>query len=736
MRLHREDILRETDDVQVGEQKKANRLIQEKSPYLLQHAYNPVDWYPWGDEAFTKARIEDKPVFLSVGYSSCYWCHVMEREVFENKEIADLMNLVAVNIKVDREERPDIDRIYMTALQAFTGSGGWPMSLFLTPEGKPFFAGTYFPAETQYGRMGFADLVKRIAEVWDQDRQAIHEQGDKLIQILNDTVHVEPGDSKLSLELLHHGFNACAEQFDSVYGGFGGAPKFPRPVMLQFLFRYYFRTGNLTARDMVLSTLQKMSEGGIYDHLGGGFHRYATDERWHVPHFEKMLYDQAQLAQVYLEAFQITKEQVYAQVVREVLGYVQRALAHPEGGFYSAEDAESKSWRSKNDKSEEGAFYLWTQEEIDALLPPRESQIFKLYYGISPQGNISDPLHTEFKGENTLRVIGSVEEIALQLKLNIEEAQAYLDIARARLSTARDRRPHPRLDDKILLSWNGLMISAFARAYGVLHDESYLTSAIKAADFILKKVYYPASGSLLRRYRESEVRYFAQLSDYSYFIQALLDLYEVSFDVQYLATARQLTDDMIQHFYDHDSGGFFDVSDQDEIVIMKTKESADFAEPNANAVAISNLLRLSHLLEKEQYHLLARESLNIFSMHMEEHPFSVPSFLTVLDTALHSPIQCILTGERNHPLISDMLHEVHRRYIPTKILLLVDGIHSREELSAIIPIVNEPVFHQTKVQAFICENNVCRLPVSDSESFSMELDQSISAQCIQPESVD
>jgi Highly conserved protein containing a thioredoxin domain len=724
MRLLPEDLY---DNVSVDplKMKKTNRLSQEKSPYLLQHASNPVNWYPWGEEAFEKARKEDKPIFLSIGYSTCYWCHVMEREVFENQSIADLMNLMVVSIKVDREERPDIDQIYMTALQAMTGNGGWPMSIFMTPDRKPFFAATYIPPDTRYGRTGFSELLQSIYRVWTNRRSTVLESGKKIYDFLIETATPPANNIPVTEQMLTDCFNHFEKSFDETYGGFSDAPKFPRPSIFNFLFRYYHRTGNCTARDMALTTLQNMAEGGMYDQLGGGFHRYSTDERWHVPHFEKMLYDQAQLIQSYLEAFQISHDPFFAQIAREVLAYVERSLMSPGGGFYSAEDAESALLALYPDKKKEGAFYVWKKSEIDRVLNEKSAKIIEFIYGIKEQENVLSDPGREFLGENVLYIAHSVEETAHSLHENIEDVQVHFDIARKELFEKRDQRPKPYLDDKILLSWNGLMISAFARASQVLKNKSYLDEASKAARFLLTVLTEPGTGRLLRRYRDGEAKFEAHLADYAFLIQGLLDLYEASFEIEWLRTAVKLTEEQNGSFYDRDNGGFYDVSGNDPTILVRTKEVYDNAEPSGNAIAILNLLRLSQMLGNKQYHEMVLKSITCFSHYIERTPQVLPQFLVAVDFNFSRPIQIVLAGNKENPVLCEMLNEIHSRFLPNKIVLLADGSEGQEFLSKHVPFFRTLVMVDGQQKIYVCENYTCELPISDLQTMIQILDRKL-----------
>lgn len=687
--------------------KRANRLIHEKSPYLLQHAYNPVDWYPWGAEAFKKAGKEEKLIFLSVGYSTCYWCHVMEREVFENQELAQLMNRYFVSIKVDREERPDVDRIYMSALQAMTGSGGWPMSLFLTPDLKPFHGATYIPPEQ------FRILLEKIHQIWTASPDSIRNSSRQLAEALKRQAAGDLSRVELDKSLLRKGFEKLRQSYDPEYAGFGSGTKFPRPVVFNFLLRYYHRTGEPQALQMTLDTLKQMARGGVYDHLGGGFHRYSVDEQWRTPHFEKMLYDQAQLASSYLDAYQITRDAFYASIARQTLGYVLRKMTHPEGGFYSAEDAESAVDSLKPDHKEEGAFYVWTLEEIQRLLGKDRAGIFAYCYGMTPAGNaLSDP-HQVFKGKNILYVAHTAAEAAEHFKKPSGEIEQILADARARLATEREKRPMPHLDDKILVSWNGLMISAFARAYQVLDDPEYLRAAQQAADFILRKLYDPTTKQLLRRYREGEARYEAHLEDYAFLVMGLIDLYEAALDIRSLQRAIELTEKQIGLFFDDSKGAFFDTSGKDPTLLFRTKENYDGAEPSGNSIAVLNLLRLAQMTDNQTWKDRAARTLSLFGERLQQAPQAMPQLLAALDFSLDKPKQIIIAGDYQKEDTRKMLREVHRRYNPNKIVLLADGKAGQDFLAQHIPFMASVRMRDGKATAYICENYACKLPTSD-----------------------
>jgi hypothetical protein len=691
--------------------KKPNRLIREKSPYLIQHAFNPVDWYSWGEEAFAAAREMQKPIFLSVGYSTCHWCHVMERESFENDSIAQLMNKYFICIKVDREERPDVDKVYMTALQGMGQNGGWPMSMFLTPELKPFHGGTYFPPRSQYGRIGFPELLNRIHEVWDTEREKVLQSADGIVKALQ-----EMPTSALVASLDPGLLDTCLAQFERTYdhqfGGFGGGPKFPRPAVFNFLLRYYARTGNARALDMTTQTLRKMSTGGIYDHIGGGFHRYSVDGEWRVPHFEKMLYDQAQLVCSYIDLFQITKEPLYASVAREVLDYVMRDMTHPDGGFYSAEDADSPRPENPNEEGE-GAFYLWTKKEVEAILGKEDADVFSYYYGVEEIGNAPYDPQNEFTGRNILYIAHSLEQTSISFKKTQSEVAQILSRSRARLFAERAKRPRPHLDDKVLTSWNGLMISAFARAYQVLDDQRYLQAAEQSAEFILKNMYDVNTGHLSRRYRDGEARYDAHLDDYMFFAQGLLDLYEASFNVKWLTQALNLTKSQIDVFWDSRGGGFFDTSGKDSSILVRMKEQYDGAEPTGSSIAVINLLRLAQITDNNDFREKATQSILAFGEALQKQPVVMPQMAAAYDFSIDKPRQIIIVGANDDPATQAMLREVHARFMPNKILVLLNGGSGQNHLAELNPFYSSLPMQGGRPTAYICQNFVCQLPATD-----------------------
>ncbi len=625
-----------------------NRLIHEKSPYLLQHAHNPVDWYPWGDEAFRKAREEDKPIFLSAGYSTCHWCHVMERESFESEEIAAILNRDFVSIKLDREERPDVDRVYMTFVQATTGSGGWPMSVWLTPDLKPFYGGTYFPPDSRYGRPGFSHVLEQLAQAWKTQRDKILDSSVSILAELESYTYVSAGGAPVDTSALDSCYYSFRRSFDRHYGGFGTAPKFPRPSVLNFLFRYFHRTGEEEARDMALLTLREMAAGGMCDQIGGGFHRYSVDERWFVPHFEKMLYDQAQLAVSYLEAFQITGEPLYSRVARDILDYVLRDMTHPGGGFYSAEDADSIIDPAHPHEKGEGAFYIWAHSQLVELLGPERAASFAEIYGCLPNGNVDHDPQGEFTGKNIL-----------YQKRPVDAADEELAACRRILLDVRSRRPRPHLDDKILTSWNAMMISAFARGAQILDESRYRDAAFRAFDFLMANLYDVSAGILKRRWRDGEAAVDAFLDDYAAVTLAALDLYEISFEPRLLDTATATASRMVGLFEDRDHGAFFSSPDSNSELVLRMKEDYDGAEPSGNSLAVMALLRLAARCGNDAFNDKAQHALTAFSSRINKQAVTIPQMLCALMLSLAPKSEIQLSGAAQ-----PLLDEFHRHFRP------------------------------------------------------------------------
>jgi len=695
-----------------------NRLAKEKSPYLLQHQHNPVDWYPWGPEAFAKAKAEGKPIFLSVGYSTCHWCHVMAHESFENAATAKLMNALFVCVKVDREERPDVDRVYMTYVQATTGGGGWPMSVFLTPDLKPFFGGTYFPPADRGGRPGFPTVLQRLSDAWKNDHEQVVEAATGAMKALGEYTAAGASKSEAAGKgALAAGFNQLTRSFDDELGGFGNAPKFPRPVALNFLLRIYAREGAQTkdgkaALGITLHTLQKMAAGGMHDHLGGGFHRYSVDRFWHVPHFEKMLYDQAQLACSYLEAFQITRDPAHEKVARDILDYVRRDMTDKGGGFYSAEDADSLVAHGQPEHSE-GAFYVWKKAEIDAALGADAAKIFNRVYGVETGGNApdgSDPME-EFKGANILIQRLSLAEAAKHFKKPEAEIAASLAASRRKLLDLRVQRPRPHLDDKIITSWNGLMISAFARGAQVLDDPAYLAAAQKAASFLRAELW--KKGALLRSYRQGASEVAGFCDDYAALIQGLLDLYEADFDTAWLQWALELQAKQDALFGDAEHGGYFSVEKDAPHILLRMKEDYDGAEPSPNSVAALNLLRLAQLTDRKEFRDRAEKTLAAFAEQLTKTPTALPQMLVALDAALAKPRQIVIAGPRDAAATRALLRETHAHFIPNKLVLLADGGAGQQWLGERLEFVKTVRPIDGQPAAYVCENFVCQLPTSD-----------------------
>ena len=704
-----------------------NRLAREKSPYLLQHAHNPVDWLPWGEEAFAKARRENKPIFLSIGYSTCHWCHVMAHESFESAEVAAIMNREFVNVKVDREERPDVDRVYMTFVQATTGGGGWPMSVWLTPELKPFVGGTYFPPEDRYGQPGFSKVLERITAAWKQDHEKIAEQGTKIIAALAEAALGGGEATQLGAATMEAAYQQIARSYDAHEGGFGVAPKFPRPVTLNFLARMYGQAPESVrgrhALEMSIFTLRKMAAGGMHDHLGGGFHRYSVDTYWHVPHFEKMLYDQAQLAVAYLEAFQITREPLFEEVTRDTLDYVRRDMTAKEGGFFSAEDADSEIPGSPGQKRE-GAFYVWTRNEIEAALDSA-AEFFNYHYGVQAGGNVppaADP-HAEFTGKNILIELQTIAETAKHFKKEEAEVRDLLAKSRGTLLTLRAKRPRPHLDDKIITAWNGLMISAYARGAQVLGDPAYLAAATQAATFVRAQLYDESRKILVRNYREgrSEVEGFAD--DYAFVIQGLLDLYEASFDVNWLRFAIELQETQDRLFFDNERGGYFSGTGQDASILLRMKEDNDSAEPAASSIAALNLLRLAQFRDEKRWREEAEKTIGAFSPQISHFASAMPQMLVALDFSQSKPRQIVVAGEGASKETHELLREVHSHFVPNKILLLADGGAGQKYLEEKLQALRDMKPVDKKPTAYVCEEFACQAPVNNATALRKLLAQ-------------
>lgn len=676
---------------------KANRLINEQSPYLLQHAYNPVNWYPWSEKVFEKARTENKPIFLSIGYSTCHWCHVMEKESFEDEEVAKLMNEAFVSIKVDREERPDIDGIYMSVCQMLTGSGGWPLTIVMTPDKKPFFAGTYFPKLNRYGRAGMMELIPKLTELWKSKYDDIIKSAEEITHVLINSSKFS-GDEILSSEILDRAFNELSRRFDPKKGGFGKSPKFPTPHNLTFLLRYWKKNKNEQALFMVEKTLQEMYLGGIYDHVGYGFHRYSTDSNWLVPHFEKMLYDQALLAIAYTEAYQATKKELYKNTAKEILEYVRRDMRSKKGGFYSAEDADSEG--------EEGKFYLWTVDEVRDILKD-DADLFLEIFNCESEGNWIDPMHGGKVVTNILHLQTTFDESRSKKNLNTGALEIKIALAQKQLFEAREKRVHPHKDDKILADWNGLMISAFAKAAQVFDEKKYIEIAKSAVKFILKNMTLP-NGRSLHRYRNGKADVAGNLDDYSFFIAALLDLYETTFEVEYLNKALELQNDLIKYFWDEQDGGFFFTANDSEKLLVRQKEIYDGAIPSGNSFAILNLVRLHGFTGRTEFEDKASQMIKTFSQIIKTSPSAYTQFLSGLDFYIGPSKEILLVGN-DDAKVKKFLRILREVFIPSKVIIYKkDGME--DSLSKVAAV-------------YVCENFSCKLPITSELDLHREVQE-------------
>lgn len=678
-----------------------NRLSQEKSPYLLQHADNPVDWYPWGEEAFEKARAENKPVFLSIGYATCHWCHVMEHESFEDREVAELMNDAFVCIKVDREERPDIDTIYMTVCQMLTGSGGWPLTIFLTPDKQPFFAGTYIPKHDRFGRPGMLEMIPRIKEIWKLKQQDLIRSAAEITQALQGTGQQSPGD-RMNESALKSGYEQLSRRFDRVFGGFGDSPKFPTPHQHMFLLRYWKRTRDPRALEMVEKTLHSMRQGGIYDHIGFGFHRYSTDREWLVPHFEKMLYDQALLSIAYIEAFQATHEEEYARVAREIFEYVLRDMTDPRGGFYSAEDADSEGV--------EGKFYVWKAEELAEILGD-EAPFFFEVFNIEKNGNFIEQLAGHRTGDNIIYRTKPWGVLGTENKMEEQLLRLRIDAARQKLFDVRRKRVHPLKDDKILTDWNGLMIASLAKAASALAEPKYAEAAAKAAKFALTTLRNP-DGSLLHRYRQGDAAIQGNLDDYAFLIWGLLELYQTAFDVSYLKNAIELNEYLLQHFWDDRAGGFFFTDEKGEKLLVRSKEVYDGAVPSGNSVAYLNLLRLSRMTGNTAWEQKAEELERAFSAQVGQTASAHTLFLVGLDFRIGPSYEVVIAGRPETGDTAEMLVAMQKIFAPNKILMFRPEGTDLPEISQIARFTEGQKSIEGKATAYICKNYVCNVPTT------------------------
>jgi uncharacterized protein YyaL (SSP411 family) len=683
------------------ENKYTNRLIHETSPYLLQHAHNPVDWHPWGEEALSHAKKEGKPILLSIGYSSCHWCHVMEKESFENEAIARVMNERFVNIKVDREERPDLDELYMNAVQVMTGSGGWPMTVFLTPDLVPFHAGTYFPPEDRSGMPGFPKVLITVSDYYGTHQEEIKKMERQMKDTLRQIVEIIPSQETLSDKVLSKAFDVLESQFDPIYGGFGKAPKFPNSMALTLLLRHWKSTGLKKALDMVEKTLEKMADGGIYDQLGGGFHRYSVDGRWLIPHFEKMLYDNALLSKTYFEAYRATKRERYRRVGEEILDYVLREMKSPGGGFYSTQDADSEGV--------EGKFYVWMRDEIKNALGKEMGTPFCAYYGVTQQGNFEEEA-------SVLSIASTLEKVSQLYRISVPDLEKVLEEGRKKLFAEREKRTRPGRDEKIVTSWNGLMISGFVDGFKVTGDERYLSGAKEAARFILQDM--REDGNLMRVFHKGKYRIRGYSEDYAFLTQALIDLYEATFETEWLKEAEDLNRRMIHQFWDEGNGGFFFTGRENESLIARSKNPYDNVIPSANSIAVFNLIRLGYLTGEESLKQKAEQTLHLFYHFFDQSPSGFTEMLSGLSFFMN-PQEIGIIGSKNDRKTKSMVKEIYLSYLPNKILSLRDPGERIE--GNWFPFLTEKGIPEVPT-AFVCKGFTCLPPVKDRKELKKILD--------------
>jgi hypothetical protein len=685
---------------------RANKLIHEKSPYLLQHSHNPVDWYPWSDEAFQKAHSEDKPVFLSIGYSTCHWCHVMEKESFEDTEVARMLNDTFVCIKVDREERPDLDAYFMKISQAITGTGGWPLHIVMTPDKKPFFAATYIPRERRFGKLGLVEIIQQIKQMWASRRNELVNSAEKTVAYLRNSErefeNMRPIE-ELAEPTLDEAYTHLSDDFDEIDGGFDYAPKFPSPHKLCFLLRYWKRTRKDRALQMVEKTLTKMRLGGICDHLGFGFHRYSTDASWLVPHFEKMLYDQAMLVTAYVEVYQATGKEEYKQTAKEIISYVMQDMTDPIGGFYTAEDADSEE--------EEGKYYLWTKEEIEEALSPKEAELVERVFNVEEEGNFVDSTIGKRNGKNIFYLKRQLNELAPDLGFSPKRLEGEIEEIRKKLIAFRAKRVHPIKDDKILTDWNGLMIVALSKASQAFDDPGYATAARKAADFVICQI-IDREGRLFHRYRQGEVSIPGFLDDYAFFILGLTELYEAVLDTKYLRYAIDLTKKMLTHFWDQEHGGFYSTADYSETIFDRSKEIYDGAYPSGNSVAASVLLYLARLTGTTEFEEKAAELMRAFSIKVARSPSAHTQLMIALDFSLGPSSEVVIVGDPHETDTYELLRTIRGRFLPRKVMLFRSSVDQSLEITELADFTKNLRGEQARATAFVCRNHVCNLPTT------------------------
>jgi hypothetical protein len=692
-------------------QVKSNRLAHESSPYLLQHADNPVDWYPWGEEAFEAARRDNKPIFLSIGYATCHWCHVMEHESFVDPTVAALMNEAFVNIKVDREERPDIDQVYMSVCQLLTGSGGWPLTIVMTPDRQPFFAATYLPKEGQYGHLGMLDLVPRVQQLWQSEGDRLVESARQIVDHLEATSDRDRSGA-VPPELAAAAFRQLQGRFDAEHGGFGSRPKFPSPHNLLFLLQYWSRTGEPAALSMVENTLEAMRRGGIYDHIGFGFHRYSTDDTWLVPHFEKMLYDQAMMTLAYTDAFAATGNPAFRRTAGEVIDYVLRDLADPAGGLYSAEDADSEG--------EEGRFYLWTEQQIRSLLDDRQADLAIRVWNVESQGNYRDEATGARSGSNILHLLEGAGDAASRIALDDGDLGVRLEAARLALFAARELREHPLKDDKILADWNGLMAAALARAGRVLHDERACEAALRAVDFVLSRM-RSDDGRLLHRYRSGTAAVPGFLDDYVFLAWACIELYDATLEPTHLERALEMMRLADSLFRDPDGGGYFSTGSDGEKLLVRQKDIYDGAIPSGNSVAMSNLVRLSRLTGDSELARRADSVAAAFARDLEAAPVAHCHLAAALQTAAGPSLEVVIAGDPGDEATRQLVEVVRAQYLPDAAVLLVPDGEAGRTIRRLAPFTEHHAPIDGKPAAYLCRDFSCQQPTTDPQRLAAML---------------
>lgn len=688
-----------------------NRLVDEKSPYLLQHADNPVDWYAWEEGAFEKAQKEDKPVFLSIGYATCHWCHVMAHESFEDPEVAELMNEAFINIKVDREERPDIDHTYMTVCQMMTGSGGWPLTIVMTPEKKPFYAATYIPKRGRYGRPGMLELIPWIQKIWKEKREKVYGSANEITDVFQRSNEQKPGQA-LTAEVLHKAYQQFEWEFDPEHGGFGKSPKFPSPHNLIFLLKYWKRSGEKQALKMAELTLTGMRMGGLYDHIGFGFHRYSTDAGWLLPHFEKMLYDQALLMMAYTEAWQATGKPLFRQTADEIAAYLFRDLTDEKGAFYSAEDADSEG--------EEGKFYVWSTDGIHEALPVADAELFIEVFNLKKEGNFKEEATRQTTGKNIPHLKKSLAELADERAMEPDDLKKKLESIRKKLFDEREQRIRPLLDDKILTDWNGLMIAAMAKAGNIFRNEEYIEKAEKTHQFIISEM-QKEDASLLHRYRDGEAAIQGHADDYAFFIWGLLELYEATFKTVYLDQAIELNDIFIEEFWDVDNGAFYFAGHESEVLLGHKKEGYDGALPSGNSIAMMNLLRLGKITAAPELEEKADQTGRLFSEQIQRSPTGFSQALQAINFGLGPSFEIVIAGKKQEHNTQQMLRELNRHFIPNKVVILNDP--DDKSIQELAPYTKQQTMRDGKATVYICQNYSCEQPVTDPEEMAEKLTQ-------------